>query len=378
MKAKLGIRYARFVAVFLPVFLLFLFFAAVGLAQKAWTVAQLIEFVDSQIQLKGDDRATAEYLRGVKLTQKLDSRDVENLQGKGAGVRTLQALRKLSEDSTGLPVAPAPEAPPPPAPPPSPSELTAILAAMKDYALNYTKNLPNYVCVQTTRRRIEPTVRGYVPQGDQVQEMLTFVDGKESYKVEAINGKSEANIKHEQLGGVVTSGEFGSMLFNVFDPESGSEFHWDHWATLRGKPMYVFAYATPQTKGYSMYHGESKREYTSAYKGLVYADVQSKVVMRITMQTVGIPADFPIHDVSITLDYSPTKIADQEYVLPYHFELTSKEEKADTTNRADYRLYQKFGAEASITFVDAEPIPEDQLKEQPAAPPKAPPAGKKK
>jgi hypothetical protein len=55
-------------------------------------------------------------------------------------------------------------------------------------------------------------------------------------------------------------------------------------------------------------------------------------------------------------------------VLPYHFELTSKEEKAETTNRADYRLYQKFGAEASITFGDIAPIPEDQLKEQPATP----------
>jgi hypothetical protein len=342
--------------------------AALAWAQRAMTVADVITFVDSQIKLKGDDRATADFLRGVKLTQKLEPRDVEDLQARGAGIRTLQALRKLSEDSASLAAAPPPQvaAPPPPAPPPSPAELAAILAAMKEYALNYTKNLPNYVCVQTTRRRIEPTDRGYLPQGDEVQEMLTFVDGKESYKVEMVNGKSQPNVKHEQLGGVVTSGEFGSMLFNIFDPDSGSEFHWDHWATLRGKLMYVFAYSVPKSKGYSMYHGESKREYTSAYQGLVYADVQSKVVMRIKMETEGIPADFPIHEVNITLDYSPTKIAEQDYVLPYHFELTSKEIKADTTNRADYRLYQKFGAEASITFGDIAPIPEDQLKEQPA------------
>jgi hypothetical protein len=143
--------------------------------------------------------------------------------------------------------------------------------------------------------------------------------------------------------------------------------------------MYVFAYSMPKSKGYSMLHGESKREYTSAYKGLVYADVKSKMVMRMTLETVGIPSDFPIHEVNITLDYSPTKISEQEYVLPYHFELTSKEVGAETTNRADYRLYQKFGAEASITFGDIEPIPDDQLKEQPAGTPqKAPPAGKKK
>ena len=222
-------------------------------------------------------------------------RDVEDLQGRGAGVRTLQALRKLSEDSAGLPAAPPPQvvAAPPVTPPPSQDEQTAILGAMREYALSYTKNLPNYVCVQTTRRRIEPTERGYLPQGDEVQELLSFVDGKESYKVEMVNGKSQPNLKHEQLGGVVTSGEFGSMLFNIFDPASGAEFHWDHWATLRGKLMYVFAYSVPKSSGYSMYHGESKREYTSAYQGLVYADVQTKIVMRIKMETAGIPADFP-------------------------------------------------------------------------------------
>lgn len=377
MKAKLRLLWALlFVAIFS-------FLAVSTLAQKAWTVAQVIEFVDSQIKLKGDDRATADYLRGIKLTQKLEPRDVENLQARGAGVRTLQALRKLSEDTASLAAAPPPPEPPPPTPPPSPEEQTAILAAMKEYALNYTKNLPNYVCVQMTRRRIEPTQRGYLPQGDEVQELLSFVDGKESYKVEMVNGKSQPNVKHEQLGGVVTSGEFGRLMLSIFDPDSGTEFHWDHWARLRGKLMYVFGYSVPKSSGYSMYHGESKREYTSAYQGLVYADVQSKIVMEIQMETTGIPADFPIHEVKIKLDYSPTKVGDQEYVLPYHFELTSKETRADTTNRADYKLYQKFGAESAITFGDVEPIPEDQLKEQPAPASqkegqKAPPAGQKK
>src|SRR4051794_11225893 len=97
---------------------------------------QVIAFVDSQIKLKGDDRATADYLRGVKLTQKLDPHEVEALQGKGAGVRTMQALRKLSDDSAALP---APPPPPPPTPPPSAAEQSTILAAVKDYALNYTK-----------------------------------------------------------------------------------------------------------------------------------------------------------------------------------------------------------------------------------------------
>ncbi|MEO7653787.1 MAG: hypothetical protein ABIZ80_25295 [Bryobacteraceae bacterium] len=339
-------------------------------AQRPMSAAEVAAFVRSQIKIKGDDRATADFLtRRLKLTQKLDARVVEELQGEGAGPKTVQALHKLSEDSASLAAAPPPKVPappPPPPPPPNSIEQAEILDAMKAYALNYTKNLPNYMCVQTTRRRIEPTVSGYRPYGDEVRELLTFFDQKETYKVQMINGKSVTDVDHMKLGGVVSSGEFGSMLNHIFDPKSEAEFEWDHWATLRNKRMYVFAFKVPQSHGYSMYHGESKREYVSAYKGMIYADMQTKAVMRIKMDCYGLPADYPIREVGLTLDYSPTKIAEQEFVVPFHFALHSTEIKAVTKNEADYRLYRKFGAEATITFTDAEPIPEDQLKEQPA------------
>jgi hypothetical protein len=348
---------------------LLLLTAATLCAQRSMTVAEVEAFVKSQIKMKGDDRLTADFLsHKIKLSEKMDARTVEELQGLGAGPKTTAALRKLSEDSASLPAAPqtqAAPAPPPPIPPPDSIEQAETLAAMKSYALNYTKGLPNYMCVQTTHRHIEPTVRGYLPYGDVVQEQLSFFDRKETYKVESIDGKAVANMEHNQLGGVVSSGEFGSMLHHIFDPETGTDFTWDHWATLRGKRMYVFAFSVPKSAGYSMYHGESKREYTSAYKGLVYADHETKEVMRIKMDCVGIPPDYPIHEVGLTLDYAPTKIGDQEFTLPFHFELHSREEKAVSKNEAQYRLYRKFGAETSITFTD-EPTPEDQLKEQPA------------
>src|SRR5579862_5590719 len=351
--------------IFVPVALLF--FSITANAQRAMTVAELTTFVKSQIKLKGDDRTTADFLlHKIKLTEKLEDRAIEELQGQGAGPKTVQALRKLSADSAGLRAAPPPEAPPAP-PPPDSIEQAAAMAGMKDYALNYTKNLPNYICVQTTRRKIDPTMRGYAPYGDVIQELLSFNDQKETYKVQMINHQSVANVEHNQLGGAVSSGEFGTMLHHIFDPDTGTEFDWERWTTLRGRRMYVFSFRVPKSAGYTMYDGETKREYTSAYKGLVYADRETKVVMRIKMDCVDIPPDYPIHEVGITLDYTPTKIGDQEYVLPFHFELNSRASKAVVHNDADYKLYRKFGAEATITFGDVEEIPEDQLKEQPAA-----------
>ena len=44
------------------------------------TVAQLIMFIRSSVQLKQPDRQVAEYLRHVKLTDKLEDRTIEDLQ----------------------------------------------------------------------------------------------------------------------------------------------------------------------------------------------------------------------------------------------------------------------------------------------------------
>jgi hypothetical protein len=355
-----------------PRFLLLMMLAAsIAWAQRAMTVAELIAFVKSQIQMKGDDRTTADFINHkIRLTEKLDDRTVEDLQGQGAGAKTVQALRKLSEESASLKAPPPPPAAAPtapPIPPPDSMEQAEALHAIKDYALNYTSNLPNYVCVQTTRRHIEPTVKGYLPYGDVIPEQLSFFDKKETYKVQMVNHQSVANVDHSQLGGAVSSGEFGTMLSHIFDPETGSEFNWDHWATLRGRRMYVFSFSVPKSAGYSMYHGETKREYISAYKGLIYADQETHAVMRIKMECVGIPADYAIKEVGITLDYTPTKIGESEYVLPFHFQLDSKDTKAVVKNEADYKLYRKFGTESTITFSD-DPVSDDQLKEQPAAP----------
>src|ERR1700679_236231 len=118
-------------------------------AQRSMTVAEVVAFVKSQIKMKGDDRATADFLlHKIKLTEKLDDRTVEELQGQGAGPKTVQALHKMIEESASLRAAAPPPAaaiPPPPPPAPSSAEQAEVLDAMKEYAANYTKNLPNYV-----------------------------------------------------------------------------------------------------------------------------------------------------------------------------------------------------------------------------------------
>jgi len=329
------------------------------------TVAQLVMFIRSSVELKQPDVKVAEYLRKVKLTDRLEDRTIEDLQSLGAGAKTVAALRELSEASARLTVAPPPPPPPVyvPPPPPDSEEQGKIIQQTREYALNYTKQLPNFICVQVTRRDIDPSGTGnnwY--HGDTITARLSY-NGAENYEVILHNNQPVTNGNMRQFGGTSSEGEFASMLDQIFEPESQTEFSWDHWGKLRGRKTYVFAYDVQQQ--FSHYHVEAddKLSIVPAYRGLVYIDEDTKMVVKIVMTPYDMPATFPIHDITTSLDYDFETIGDQQYMLPLKSVLTSKRDRQMSKNDIEFRLYRKFGTESTIKFETPDPLPEEQTKE---------------
>ncbi|HYW45759.1 MAG TPA: hypothetical protein VE959_23040 [Bryobacteraceae bacterium] len=329
-----------------------------AIAQPARSVDQLISFIKSAIQLKQDDRKVAEEVARIRLSSRLEKSTVDDLQRLGAGPKTVAALAKLVEATTSLPVAvTAPPPAPVVVPPPEPAELNRILAEIRQNALDYTKNLPNYICAQETRRHVDPTGTGNYRLADRILEKLTFFEQKEDYKVISINDRPVTNgVQHNQLGGAKSSGEFGSILHTIFDPEAQAEFQWERWATLPAGRAYVFAFRVRQPR-YGIEHGESKRSISVGFHGLIFADRDTKTVRRIQMECDGIPADFPIQSVTLALDYDTFEIAGQKFVLPLKSEIRSREGTYLSWNEVGYHNYNKFGADASITFDTPEDNP---------------------
>src|ERR1700719_1196047 len=128
-------------------------------AQQSLKVDQLLSFVRSAIKLKQPDKEVAAYLSKLKLSEKLDERTIEDLQGEGAGPKTAAALSQLAAASASLakPQPKAPKPPPPPIPPPSPEEQQEIIAEAREYAMNYSKKLPDFICTEVTRRYVDPS-----------------------------------------------------------------------------------------------------------------------------------------------------------------------------------------------------------------------------
>jgi hypothetical protein len=357
--------------------------AVISYAQRTMTVAQLTGFVRSSVTEKLDDRQIAEILKKTKLTEKLEAATVEGLQNLHPGPKTMAALKDLMDASEGLPAA-AP-APVKPTPRLSASTNTSpliandpahsqILDAVRDYAMNYTAGLPNFICTQVTRRQVDQSGTGdHWTQLDKLQEQLTYFEHHENYKVIMINNQMVQNQDHEKLGGVVTEGEFGSMMYEIFVPETDAEFQWARLGKWDGRIMNVFNYHVPQPRShYTIEDRNTGRKVTPGYHGTIYANRDTNAVIRITLETEEIPRDFPIQDVKINLAYDIVKITEQEFVLPVKWDMVSRDGRALVENTAEYTLYRKFGTESSITFDSSDPAtdgkPPDAKKDEPPPP----------
>jgi len=335
-------------------------------AQQTLTVDQLLSFVRSSIKLKQPDKEVAVYLSKLKLSEKLDERTVEELQGEGAGPKTVAALNELAAASSSL-AKPQPKPPkplPPPIAPPSPEEQQAVIGEAHEYARNYSKSLPDFICTEVTRRYVDPSGLEFWQTQDTITARLTYFEQKENYKVTLVNNRY-VDLPYEAVGGASSAGDFGSLLRSTLSRKADALMEFDHWATLRGKRAYVFSYRISSGNSEYSIDWQRQQRIIIGYRGFIYVDKDSHAVLRVTMEAVDIPPTFPVQQASTILDYDNVKIGDREFVLPLKAEVRMRHGKYLTRNVKEFRLYRKFSADATVTYDTPEPLPDDQTKEQP-------------
>ena len=357
-------------------------------AAQTLSLRELVSFVQSSEKLikegKQTDAELAKYLAKVKLTERLDDRVIEDLQSQGIGAKTLQALEALRDRTKDLMAAKpiAPEARSAPRAPPSSEEQAAILSDVREYALNYSRNLPDFICTQVTRRYAAPmpgtrwggsalSEPSWQAQ-DVLQIRLSYFEQKEKYLV-VLENNNILNKDYEQMGGSKSFGEFGSMLREIFEPGTEARFEWDHWGTLRGKLVMAFSYHVSQSRSqYRLVVEDAKLSIITAYRGLVEVDPKTHVVMRVSTIAENIPADFPIRKAEDVLDYDYQDISGHTFLLPMKSQVLMSGGEVLTRLDEEFRLYRKYSAEAGITY-DTDPLPplpDDKTKETPATQPK--------
>jgi hypothetical protein len=373
---------------------LLLAFAVCLQAQMEMNADQLSQFIRSELALKQHtDKQLAAYLKKIHLTEKLTEKTVQDLEAQGAGPKTVEALEQLqtqtadlkppSHDSTYSPatspdnsIAASPSVSlgaKQSIPPPNSVRQQEILDEIRQYALNYTANLPNFVCLQVTRRYVDPKSGGNFHLIDTINTQLSYNQGQEHYQVVSVNGKL-LNIGMQdvsaKVGGSISTGEFGSLMKSIFEARSSAEFNWDHWGTLRGKRMAVFNYTIDSAHSDYRITYENEQQIITAYRGLIYADEYTGVVSRITFEAINIPRSFPVNAATERLDYEEVTINGNPYICPLTARVKLTAGIQQTQNDIEFRLYRKFGTESNIVYggiSDAPaPLPENQTQEQPA------------
>jgi len=344
----------------------FLVIGLLAAAQMKMTVGQLKSMLRSSIQLKHPDKQVADYVKNIRLTERLTERDIQELLAEGLGPRTAETLKAIAAATHSLPKPPAdparPAAPPPPMPPPSAEQQKKIIEEARELALSYTRRLPDFICLQVTRRYYDPSGLEQYVLSDTIANRLSYFEQKEDYKLISINGQM-ANTSYDRLGGATSTGEFGTMMREIFLPETETEFWWERWARLRGKIVHVYGYRVRQSKSKWRVSWQRELEVVPGYKGLIYIDRDVPMVYRITLEAEDMPASFPIQEARSMLDYDFSEIADKPFLLPLRAEVRMREGRFLVKNQVEFRNYRKFGAEATITFdVNAEPLPEEAEK----------------
>jgi hypothetical protein len=212
-------------------------------------------------------------------------------------------------------------------------EQKKLIEDVKAKALQYSKDLPNFACVQVTRKNVDPTGSSrHWKLTDTVHEELTYVGGKEEYTQ---NGKKSS----DRQNGLLASSEFGEVISWIFDPKANSEFQWSKSDSLRGHRTYTIAYSVKQDN--SQLAIGRKSPFKAPFAGLIEVDADTALILKINLVAYGLPKNFPVSAYSKEFNYDFTKIGDHFYLLPLKADLQSKEGKALLWNEVEFREYHK-------------------------------------
>jgi hypothetical protein len=235
-------------------------------------------------------------------------------------------------------------------------EQAGLLEMARDVAIRYSDSLPDFICTEVIRRTQDPQGNGRWRTMDTLTVKLSYFGHKEDYKLMQIDGKPTL-LDYMYAGGALSTGEFGTRLYSVFDPRSQGDFRWKGWTTLHKRRVARFSYRIAREHSiFQIQYGPTSTGPNSIvvpYHGEVYVDEETHMVLRLTQQAE-IPENFPINANDSTVDYEFAAVGGKQYLLPSRAYVKTRSGKYVAENNVQFREYRKFQSEANITF-DAPP-----------------------
>jgi hypothetical protein len=225
----------------------------------------------------------------------------------------------------------------------------AFIQKAQEAASGFLGGLPNYVCQQQTTR--------YVTEGntkswhavDVISVDVVYEGGREKYEHLAINGK--ASKKPPEESGAWSTGEFGTVLADLFSPSTAARFKYKNTARIAGFDASVYDFSVERSHSHWKVYYRSQFIYP-AYRGTIWLDSKTARTLRIEMQAVDIPKEFLADTTESAVDYELVSLGAEKFLLPVHSEVLSCQRGTSVCDKnvIEFRNYHKFTGESKILF----------------------------
>jgi hypothetical protein len=233
---------------------------------------------------------------------------------------------------------------------PSPEEQRRTLDGARDIAIHYSSKLPDFICTEQVERtdRTGPAIKV-----DRLTIQLSYFGQKEKYKLVSMNGSPTAQ-PLESLDGLITGGEFGSLLLGVFDPSSSADFQWKASSNVRKRRAAVYTFRISRAKSHYILGHRAETgnmvEAAAGYHGEIALDSETAKVLRLTASADDIPKDSVILQSSVEVDYAFVDVAGHNYLLPSRSEAHMERSYRKMASVVTFVDYRKFAVDSSIDF----------------------------
>lgn len=253
--------------------------------------------------------------------------------------------------------ASAQQNPPPTAPPPSASDQRVLLARVRQEALRYQRELPDFLCTQLTTREIDASGTGkHWKRRDTLEVEDVYVSGFVNHKLILLNGTAPHK-SYQQLTGFLSETVLHSVGFLpawLFGPQSKTQFDWVRESTLDGRRVQVFSVHLPPSDS-KLTISTQRHSFVAGVEGLIYVDALAAVVRRFEIR-MDLPAASAIQEADLDIDYARVDISGRQFFLPLKFEVRARFGTSLVKNDTEVVRYQKYAAETTIHF--DQPAPE--------------------
>ena len=249
------------------------------------------------------------------------------------------------------------------------SSYSDLLRRATAKVLETVRRLPKYMCTQTIdRAQLEPIPgldgrRCEPPKARQLR--LTTSDrlrldvaistGREMYSWVGEGHFEDGGLFQLVRNGALSTGAFSSLLEVIFRDDAGA-FSFKGETVEGARKIAEFEFRVPAAGSHYIFSGRNSRV-TTGYTGSIFVDSATADLVRLQVQTDGLPSETGACESSTNLTYSRVRWNDADFLLPSRVDLhILNTDGVELQNRTVYSGCHEFLGESTLSF-DSPPEP---------------------